>query len=345
MLVRRAVVVVCALVASTLIAAPTATAASTRIVRLPFAANHVAVYWTGNSDAHVRVGFSRDGAKFSRSVDAGRDDLGAQRHNGITYGAVLRTRGATAVRLVTERRLPGLTAVALLDRPLARVRKLLPATPAPPGSKVARPPIVSRAEWGADESLRYSNGKESWSPTFYPVQKLIVHHTDTANHDPNPASTVRAIYYYHAITQGWGDIGYNFLIDEAGHIYKGRNSHAPGSDADTITGQNANGQGVTAAHARNFNAGSVGVALLGTLTTQDATPQAKHALEDLLAWEASNHGIDPHGASTYTSPIDGRQTTFPNIAGHRDVGQTQCPGGAFYATLPEVRDATAARTG
>jgi uncharacterized protein with LGFP repeats len=311
---------------------------------LPFTADHVAVYWKGNPDAVVRVAFSRDGVKFGRAVDAGRDDIGAQRHNGITYGAVLRGRAVTAVRIVSDRPLPLATAVALPGRPIQRViDKVLPPAAPTPDNKFPRPAIVSRAEWGADESLRFSNGKESWTPTFYPVQKLIVHHTDTGNRDPNPASTVRAIYHYHAITQGWGDIGYNFLIDEAGRIYKGRNSHAPGSDADTINGQNANGYGVTGAHARNFNAGAVGVALLGTLTSQDATPQAKRALEDLLAWEADAHGIDPRGSSTYTSPIDGRQKTFANIAGHRDVGQTQCPGGAFYATLPTVRDATAAR--
>ena len=65
------------------------------------------------------------------------------------------------------------------------------------------------------------------------------------------------------------------MIDQQGRIYKGRNSHAPGSDADTITGQNAAGDGVTGAHAHGYNTGSVGVALLGTLTNQDATPAAK----------------------------------------------------------------------
>jgi N-acetylmuramoyl-L-alanine amidase len=53
------------------------------------------------------------------------------------------------------------------------------------------------------------------------VQKLIVHHTATQNNDPDPPATIRSIYYYHAVTQGWGDIGYNFLIDEAGNLYEG----------------------------------------------------------------------------------------------------------------------------
>jgi uncharacterized protein with LGFP repeats len=174
------------------------------------------------------------------------------------------------------------------------------------------------------------------------VQKLIVHHTDTQNNDPDPAATVRSIYYYHAVTEGWGDIGYNFLIDEQGRIYEGRHTfdYASGSSP---TEEDSLGQGVTAAHVQGYNSGTVGIALLGTLTNQDATPAARDALERLLAWEASAHGIDPQGSALYTNPVSGTQATFPNIAGHRDVNATDCPGGTFYATLPAIRADVAAR--
>jgi hypothetical protein len=197
--------------------------------------------------------------------------------------------------------------------------------------------VTPRIDWGADESLRYdSSGKEIWPPAFYPVQKLIVHHTATQNNDPDPAATVRSIYYYHAVTQGWGDIGYNFLIDEAGRIYEGRHTldYPSGSSP---TEEDAAGNGVTAAHAVGFNSGTVGIALLGTLSNQDATPAARHALEQILAWESDHHGIDPQGSSLYTNPVNGTQKTFANIAGHRDVVATDCPGGFFYATLPQIR--------
>ena len=69
------------------------------------------------------------------------------------------------------------------------------------------------------------------------------------------------------------------------------------------------------------------------------------ALERLLAWEADHHGIDPQGASLYTNPVNGTQATFPNIAGHRDVAATECPGGTFYATLPSIRTDVAAMLG
>jgi N-acetylmuramoyl-L-alanine amidase len=221
--------------------------------------------------------------------------------------------------------------LALTDRgppPRLPIRSLASTT---------QPLVIARAGWGADESLRFdSTGKEIWPPAFYPIQKVIVHHTATQNNDPDPAATIRSIYYYHAVTQGWGDIGYNFLIDEAGNVYEGRYSHqyAPG---ESPTGEDLNGNGVTAAHAQGYNSGTVGIALLGTLTNQDATPAARSALERLIAWIDSTHGIDPQGSALYTNPVSGLQATFPNIAGHRDVAATECPGGSFYATLPTVR--------
>ncbi len=46
---------------------------------------------------------------------------------------------------------------------------------------------------------RFVDSVESWVPTFFPVQGLIVHHTVTANDDPDPAATVRAIYHHHVL--------------------------------------------------------------------------------------------------------------------------------------------------
>lgn len=321
------------------------------VLELPFAAEHVAVHWAGNPDAAVSVAFGSDGANFGPSFDVGRDEVGEQRGNGETYGVILRAADATTVRVQTDRPLGRVSVLALTDGPSTVVSHGPSGTPA--GASVAQPAILPRSGWGSDESLRFdANGNESWPPTFWPVQKLIAHHTATQNGDPDPPSTIRAIYYYHAVTQGWGDIGYNFLIDEAGHIYKGRHSHttatpssASPSPDDTITGEDGSGNGVTAAHAVGYNSGTVGIAFLGTLTNQDATPAARNALDDLLAWKADAHGIDPQGSSLYVNPVNGTQQVFPNIAGHRDVNATECPGGAFYATLPTIRSDVASRIG
>jgi hypothetical protein len=257
------------------------------------------------------------------------DDAGDSRAGNETYGSVMVAHGVRAVRVYSDRPLARLTVLWMDDRGR-------PA-PAAHSAGVAQPAVLRRADWGASESLRFdSAGKETWPSAYYPVQKLIVHHTDTQNNDPDPAATIRAIYYYHAVTQGWGDIGYNFLIDQQGRVYEGRHTvdyPAGGSPTE----ENGAGYGVTAAHAGGYNSGTVGIALLGTLTNQDATPAARKSLENLLAWEAGRHGIDPRGSSLYTNPVSGAKATFPNIAGHRDVNATECPGGVFYATLPTIR--------
>ena len=155
-------------------------------------------------------------------------------------------------------------------------------------------------------------------------------------HRPSGAEAqIRSIYYYHSVTQGWGDIGYNFLIDKFGTIYEGRYSRDyAGANP---TGDDATGRGVTGAHTGGWNSGTVGVALLGTLTTHDATPAAREALKRLLAWEASRNGIDPEATEPFVNPVSGATITSPNIAGHRDYAATACPGDTFYPTLPAIR--------
>lgn len=310
---------------------------ATHTFRLAPGTTHIALHWRSRPGVRVRYALSRDGIQFGRVRMVLMDETGEGRR-GETYGALVVVAGARAVRVRSSRSLPRLTLVELADRGprLARLPLRLTAGVYP------QPTVTPRSGWGANESLRFdASGKEVWPPAFYPVQKVVVHHTATQNADPDPAATIRSIYYYHAITQAWGDIGYNFLIDEAGRIYEGRYSRAYAAGVSP-TGQDLNGNGVTAAHAVGYNSGTVGIALLGTLTNQDATPAARSALEHLIAWIDGSHGIDPQGAALYTNPVNGTQATFPNIAGHRDVGATECPGGTLYATLPTIRSDVAA---
>jgi hypothetical protein len=284
------------------------------------------------------MALSADGRHFGPARRVQLDDLGEAVRTSETYGAVSLAYGVRAIRLYTDRPLRRLTVLWLADggRPVRHGAA---------AAAFAQPKVTPRVDWGADESLRFdSAGKEVWPPAFYPVQKLIVHHTATQNGDPDPAATVRSIYYYHAVTQAWGDIGYNFLVDEAGRIYEGRHTvnYPSGSSP---TGEDSSGRGVTAAHAYGFNSGTVGVALLGTLTNQGPTPAARRALEQILAWKADAHGIDPQGSSLYTNPVNGTQKTFANIAGHRDVDATECPGGVFYSSLPSIRSDVATMLG
>ena len=303
---------------------------SLSVYQLPFRASHVALHWDGNHDALIQVAFDT-GSGFGPLMPVRHDEVGEQKNDGRTYGAVMLALGAVAVRVVTDRPVKRARVLAMVDgRRTVRYQAVDGALAA-----VNMPPVISRAGWGCDESLM------TWPPAFYPIQKLICHHTATQNGDPDPAATIRSIYYYHAVTQGWGDIGYNFLIDESGRIYEGRYSR-PYPAGVSPNGENAGGYGVTGAHAYQFNSGTVGIALLGTLTNQDTTPSGRRAIEQMLAWKAATHSIDPKGSTRYVNPVTGAGKTFGNIAGHRDVNATECPGGVFYATLPAVRSDVAA---
>ncbi|WP_170109567.1 N-acetylmuramoyl-L-alanine amidase [Melghirimyces profundicolus] len=209
---------------------------------------------------------------------------------------------------------------------------------------IDRPNIVSRAEWGADESLRYVDGKEDW-PREYDdhVNHLVFHHTDTPNDDPDPAARVRSIYYYHAKVNEWGDIGYNAVIGSDGKIYEGRK----GKDGDVLT------PGVVGAHAYGFNHYSFGVSMMGTYTDAQLPDHMHNALIDLLSYQADLHGIDPLGSTDYVRNYEYDESTgipkedpdVPNILDHRRVprASTSCPGDMLDAEYERIRQEVADR--
>jgi hypothetical protein len=307
---------------------------------VPSTATHIAIHWKGHPDARVTAALSADGTDFSEPEPVDIDEDDGPPGDGETYGALIGVDEIQVVRVSA-------------DRPLAQVSVLaLDASgpdPLPLGLGAATagattvPPIIRRSAWGADESLRFDDaGDEQWPREYFPVQKIMVHHTAGRNADPNPAATVRAIYYYHAVTRRWADIGYNYLIDEAGRVYEGRyardfwNGAIPSAD-------NVAGLGVAAGHTKYVNQGSMGIALLGTFTSQAPTPAARASLVRMLAWASAKYGIDPQGSGTYVNPQTGFSQTTYNISGHRDYASTGCPGAVVYAQLPTIRADVAAQ--
>ncbi|MFH0776105.1 MAG: N-acetylmuramoyl-L-alanine amidase [Patescibacteria group bacterium] len=225
--------------------------------------------------------------------------------------------------------------------------------------------IVSRQEWGADESLLVkfndstagaassaqdakctswqqnspedfrndgrlitttSTGEELQWPRTYSteIKKIIVHHSaESGEKDLNGDNKfdkedaeiiVQAIYYYHARTRGWGDIGYNFLIDPLGNIYEGR------SGGDYVVG----------GHTYCANTNTIGVAFIGNFQNEIPSEEALESGARLLG-DLSNF---------YDLPLDqfsdfhGKNTR--NLIGHRDYGATACPGQKLYDYLPSL---------
>ncbi|MFF3752403.1 peptidoglycan recognition family protein [Streptomyces sp. NPDC002018] len=193
-------------------------------------------------------------------------------------------------------------------------------------------PLLTRADWGADESLRFAtDGAELWPPEYSSLQTLTVHHTADGSSDPDPAARVRSIYRNDTVAKGYGDIGYQYLIDENGQVYEGRWSGTDGTVA-----HDGAGRLVTGAHIAGYNTGNVGIALLGTLTATPASAAARAGLVQLLAELAARHSIDPLADVVYRNPINGLSRTVPAISGHRDWAATLCPG-TPHAELPGLR--------
>ncbi|MEX2291157.1 MAG: N-acetylmuramoyl-L-alanine amidase [Mycobacteriales bacterium] len=199
----------------------------------------------------------------------------------------------------------------------------------------------SRAEWGADESLM------TWAPDFHPAQVMTVHHTATSNGDTDPEATVRAIYEYHAVDNGWGDIGYHYLVDQYGVVYEGRWSGTASETCTTGAGADfaheaGSDRMATAAHTGGYNSGNLGVALLGDFTyhrrnANTPTSAATSSLTDVLAELSHRHGIAADGTVAYVNPVDGGARSVDAVSGHRDWASTECPGDNLYAMLPDLR--------
>lgn len=180
----------------------------------------------------------------------------------------------------------------------------------------AKPFVYSRSFWNADApqcGVSYCN-----------VTHLCVHHTASpSDYDASTVSqaagNVKSTQAYHMYTNGWCDIGYNYLISKQGWIFEGR----------------AGGDDVKGAH-DGKNCGSMGVSALGYFHSphNDApTSPMLDAYAELFAWKAAQKNIDPFGVSFYA----GLGSSESNVYGHRDVSATACPGDLLYVQIPGLR--------
>ena len=203
------------------------------------------------------------------------------------------------------------------------------ATSAATLASVPQPTVVTRAQWGANESMM------PCQPDAVGGFKAgVVHHTVNAN-DYTAAQApglVRGIFAYHTQSNGWCDIGYNFLVDRFGRIYEGRKGGLTGFT-----------QG---AHAGGFNAETFGVSVIGTFTTVTMPSAVTSAVSRTIAWQADRSSFDPGSSVVLTSAGSSRydagvRVTKPRVMGHRDLSLTSCPGDAAYPQVPSIRSSAA----
>jgi len=287
--------------------------------------------------------FRRGDGSWSRWVSAGAHGHGpdASAPSDTLTGDPVWSGGTTVVQLRAARALSGvrlwlvdvsegrgarLQALAF-GGPFASAAALPLATPVL-AAGAGQPPIIARHAWAAGVS------PPRVAPELGDVELAFVHHTDNPNgYTPGEVpAMLRAIYVFHRFVNGWNDIGYNFVLDLFGRIFEAR---AGGID-DPVVG----------AHAGGYNIYSTGIAVLGTFSEVPVSFASRQALERLLAWKLSLHGVtaigrvtvrvDPEGARYSRFPANAH-VSLPHIAGHRDADTTDCPGDALYGELPSVR--------
>jgi N-acetylmuramoyl-L-alanine amidase len=160
--------------------------------------------------------------------------------------------------------------------------------------------LFSRGEWGA----QHGRGTEKRGARSV----VVLHHFASPHVDcgatlEGEREAVQGVERHHAVTKGWAGIGYNFVVFQSGHIYEGRGWERIG------------------AHAAGHNSTSYGIALAIDGRTHSATRAAVQAVRDLI-----DGGIRAgHIAPDYT------------LRGHRDLGQTTCPGELVYRHLQTFR--------
>lgn len=165
---------------------------------------------------------------------------------------------------------------------------------------VEEPTIVSRESWSA-RSPRCNGAQHS-------PYRMTFHHTETPNGERGAAAKarMRQMQAYHQNSRGWCDIGYHFVVDADGVIYRGR----------TTTSR-------TAAHAVNQNTGNLGVALMGSYSSNEPPQVALDGLAATFAFLANTWGITVNADT---------------LRGHRQWSSqsTNCPGNPLIGLKSEI---------
>lgn len=171
-----------------------------------------------------------------------------------------------------------------------------------------------------------NGNKLSWSRGYSDIiKKIVIHHTAGAIDDlkgdkgyytlEDCKAKVRAIYTYHSIARGWGDIGYHYLIDPLGNIYEGK------SGGDFVVG----------GHVSYKNVRTIGISLIGNFQNDIATSPSIHSLTLLIAYLSEKYDLNPNGKNNFL----GQEQHV--VLGHRDLQATACPGENLYKLLPTIR--------
>lgn len=316
------------------------------VVDLPATGNLVGVTWPGTTTmaAKATVAVRAQTAKgWQEWQELAIDAVKEQTTGKVTkYGTEpIWVDGATRVQVRVAASAKDLLKTASLaavtSRETAADAQLTPTAVAGAANAAYAPSVISRAGWGANESLR-----KGCVPSVRETSKVVVvHHTAGQNSytKAQSASIIRGIYAYDTGGLGWCDVAYNMIVDKYGQKFEGRF----GGLSRPVKG----------AHADAFNNYTFGISILGNYDTTRVPEAGMSALKQGIAMRLSQFYIAPYGNTTLYSEYNGTTSKYPkgsayyakNIAAHRESSNTACPGRYLYPRMDELRAGAAALAG
>ncbi|MDP4000065.1 MAG: N-acetylmuramoyl-L-alanine amidase [bacterium] len=297
-------------------------------------ANLIGLSWdrhgVGESELEIRT---HDGRRWSEWLELDADGDKRDTNSEAFNNAVLLTENARRAQYRFRLKSgggtlaisnPKLVAIDATTGPNPARRSLVSRVFGGRASATSNPRIYSRSEWGIPKE---ANGTPRWTPRYWKLKRVMVHHTvsNATNTFSSSAANVRAIWDYHANSLGWGDIGYNYLVDQGGRIFQGRYYNKFYATSNKVE--------VEGGHTYAYNDRSIGVAALGNFQTGSPSGSLNENIAKIVGYKIAPYGLG--ATARYTDEIGRSQY---RVGAHRNYTQTACPGNNLYAKMGAIRN-------
>lgn len=160
-------------------------------------------------------------------------------------------------------------------------------------------PLHTRAEWATQPC----DPSRLIAASAY--ERITVHHAgNLPTYDTDSAATallIRGVHDAHR-KRDYGDVGYHFIVDYGGDVWEGR------------------GLAYEGAHVIGENDRNLGIMLLGNFDQQTPSARQLDAVRLLVTVLRNHYAIAPR-----------------RVYGHRDLGQSACPGRFLYPHVAALR--------
>jgi len=189
----------------------------------------------------------------------------------------------------------------------------------------SQPYIIPRSDWWGTldpDELSYPNANNSKAPAYnINTTHAYIHHGASSNNYSDGADVARFYWTLHVNSNGWKDIGYNYLVDRFGNLYIAR--HNPNFPNEDVWG----------AHTSSSNPYSFAICFMGNFEDEYPPDSMVDAAIDMLAYKCNLRGLSPISTGFIVSD------TIDIISGHRDApgSATACPGDSLHSLLSQIR--------